>query len=47
MVFALEPKFIVDGVGAVGIENTYLLTEKGLENLTNCPEEIIDLCAGQ
>ena len=43
MVLALEPKFIVDGVGAVGIENTYLVTKDGLENLTPYTEGIIDL----
>ena len=40
---ALEPKFVIPHVGAVGVENTYLVTENGLENLTPCPEELIDL----
>lgn len=43
MVMAFEPKFVLPGVGAVGIENTYLITETGVENLTPSPEEIIDL----
>jgi len=43
MVFALEPKFVIPGVGAVGIENSYLVTESGLEKLTLFEEEIISL----
>lgn len=41
---ALEPKFVIPGTGAVGVENTYVVTEHGMENLTPaCPEEIIQL----
>lgn len=43
MVFALEPKFVIPGVGAVGIENSFLVTETGLEKLTCFEEEIIQL----
>ncbi|MDL2255029.1 Xaa-Pro peptidase family protein [Parabacteroides sp. OttesenSCG-928-K15] len=43
MVFALEPKFVLPGVGAVGIENSFLVTDDGLEKLTLFEEEIIDL----
>lgn len=43
MVFALEPKFVIPGVGAVGIENSFLVTENGLEKLTHFDEEIIEL----
>ena len=43
MVVAFEPKFVLPHIGAVGIENTYLVTETGIENLTTAPEEIIDL----
>lgn len=43
MVIAFEPKFVLPQIGAVGIENTYLITEQGVENLTPMPEEIIDL----
>lgn len=43
MAIALEPKFIADGVGAVGTENTFVVRSNGLERLTNMPEEIIDL----
>jgi Xaa-Pro aminopeptidase len=40
MVFALEPKFTFPD-GAVGIENTYLVTPDGLENLTIYDEDIL------
>lgn len=43
MVFALEPKFVIPGVGPVGIENTFLVTDDGVERLTNCEEEIRSL----
>lgn len=41
--FALEPKFVIPGVGAVGIENTFAVTATGAEKLTICEEGIIDL----
>lgn len=40
---ALEPKFVIPHVGAVGIENTYLIKSDGAECLTPCPEEIVPL----
>lgn len=40
---ALEPKFVLPEVGAVGIENTYLITSEGAQSLTNAPEEIVQL----
>ena len=40
---ALEPKFVIPKVGAVGVENTYLITSGGAECLTVCSEEIISL----
>lgn len=43
MVFALEPKFVIPGVGAVGIENSFLVTENCIEKLTLFKEEIIHL----
>ena len=43
MAVALEPKFVLPGIGAVGIENTYFVTETGLENVTVCEEDIIEL----
>lgn len=39
MVFALEPKFVFPD-GAVGIENTLVVTSQGLENLTVFDENI-------
>ncbi|WP_298611664.1 Xaa-Pro peptidase family protein [uncultured Odoribacter sp.] len=43
MTFAFEPKFVIPSVGAVGIENTFLVTANGLKKLTYFPEEIIPL----
>ena len=43
MVFALEPKYVIPGVGAVGIENSFLVTETGLEKITQFKEDIIQL----
>lgn len=40
-VIALEPKFVIPHTGAVGIENTYIVTPAGLQSITNAPEEII------
>ena len=42
-VIALEPKFVIPEVGAVGVENTYIVTDNGLERITNAPERIINL----
>jgi Xaa-Pro aminopeptidase len=39
-VVAVEPKVILGGVGGVGVENTYVVTEDGCRNLTPGPEEI-------
>jgi Xaa-Pro aminopeptidase len=41
MVIALEPKLIYPGLGVVGIENTHLVTDDGLETLTVSEEDII------
>lgn len=43
MVFALEPKFVIPGTGAVGIENSFLVTDTGLEKITCAEEDIINL----
>ena len=43
MVFALEPKIVLPGVGPVGIENSWAVTSEGVEKLTICNEEIIEL----
>lgn len=40
---AMEPKFVIPHVGAVGIENTYIITPSGARCITNAPEEIIPL----
>lgn len=42
MTFALEPKFVFPGEGAVGLENVYLVTDTGFEKLTQMDEGIID-----
>ncbi len=42
-VIAIEPKFVIEGAGAVGIENTYVVTPDGLHRLTEAPEELITL----
>jgi Xaa-Pro dipeptidase len=41
MVIALEPKVALSGTGVVGIEDTYLVKENGVEQLTQCAKEII------
>ncbi len=43
MVFALEPKLLFPGEGAVGIENSYLVVEEGVERLTSAPEDLVEL----
>lgn len=42
-VFALEPKCLFPGVGAIGIENTWLVTDNGLERLTFTPDQVVIL----
>jgi Xaa-Pro aminopeptidase len=41
MTIALEPKFIIDKIGAVGNENTCIVCENGMEKVTTAPEEIV------
>ena len=41
MVVALEPKAIFAGRGVVGIENTHVVTQTGLERLTHLPDQIV------
>ena len=43
MAFAPEPKTVIPGVVPVGIENSWVVTNEGIEKLTNCNEEIIEL----
>ena len=40
MVIALEPKAIIPGKGVVGIENTHVVTQDGLRQLTTLEEQI-------
>jgi len=42
VVFAVEPKVFYPGLGGVGVENTYLVTEGNCERLTLCPMEIFE-----
>jgi Xaa-Pro dipeptidase len=41
MVFAFEPKLVFPDIGAVGIENTFLLSENNLERLTFSSQELV------
>ncbi len=43
MVFAFEPKLVFPGVGAAGIENTFFLSQAGLEQLTISSEDLVIL----
>ena len=40
---AIEPKFVIPGQGVIGIENTFAVTERGGEKITNLPDEIVYL----
>lgn len=42
-IIAIEPKFVLPGIGAVGIENSYLVHPSGIEKLTRVEEQILDL----
>jgi Xaa-Pro dipeptidase len=41
MIIALEPKLIYPGLGVVGIEDTHLMTDDGLEPLTISEEDVV------
>ncbi|MDR0961122.1 MAG: Xaa-Pro peptidase family protein [Mediterranea sp.] len=43
MTFALEPKIVLPGIGALGIENSWVVTDTGVEKLTLCNENIVEL----
>lgn len=43
MCIALEPKFVIPGTGAVGVEDTYVVTAAGMENLTACDPSVVCL----
>jgi Xaa-Pro aminopeptidase len=40
MIIALEPKVVIPGKGVVGIENSLLVTDNGIESLTLFPDKI-------
>jgi Xaa-Pro dipeptidase len=41
MVIALEPKVILPGEGVVGVENTFVVTDHGMEKLSRFPDDIV------
>lgn len=43
MTFALEPKMVFPGEGAVGIENTFITGKDGVEKLTPAEEALIEV----
>lgn len=43
MTIAIEPKFVIEGVGAVGVEDTILVQKNGCERLTKLDYDIVDL----
>jgi Xaa-Pro dipeptidase len=43
MAFAFEPKVVFPGEGAIGIENTFYLSNDGLKQLTYSSEELMIL----
>lgn len=43
MVLAVEPKMVLEGIGAVGIENTFIVGESHGERLAALTDELIDL----
>lgn len=43
MTIAIEPKFVIAGVGAVGVEDTILIGKDGCEQLTKMSYDIVDL----
>lgn len=43
MTIAIEPKFVLPEIGALGVENTYVVRPDGLENLTPYNENLTSL----
>ncbi len=41
MVFAFEPKLVFPDVGAVGVEDDYLVTKEGVERLTTFDDDLL------
>lgn len=44
---AIEPKFVFPGMGAVGIENTWAVGERGGERITELPDDLVRVEAGR
>lgn len=38
---AVEPKFVIPGLGAVGVENTFVVTERGGERLDDLADDLL------
>ena len=38
---AIEPKFVIPGEGVIGIENTFAVSERGGEKITDIPDDIL------
>jgi Xaa-Pro aminopeptidase len=38
---AVEPKFVIPGLGAVGVENTFVVTERGGERLDELADDLL------
>ena len=45
MVFALEPKLVFPDVGAVGVEDDYVVTKAGMERLTTYNDQVLTIRA--
>jgi len=45
MVIAIEPKFNFPGEGVVGVEDTFVVTDKGSQRLTNA-SYVVDVTQG-
>ncbi len=43
MVFAFEPKLVFPGVGAIGVEDDYLVTATGVERLTTYDDQLLTI----
>jgi len=43
MVIAVEPKFVFPGQGAVGIENTFVVTKTGMKKLNRFPDTVFEV----
>ena len=43
MVYAFEPKFAFPGIGAVGVEDDFVVTSNGVERLTLYDDKILSI----